>query len=820
MGSSLQGLDDAAVTAARASYGWNELPQREKSLWSLLRRQFQDVLIYILLGALLLTIVIRLLEGNASLENSIDIIAIVLILVLNAALGFVQEFRSEQALAGLKKLASPQTRVRRGGREYFIPSRELIPGDIIILETGDKIAADARLLSVSHLEINESSLTGESLPVAKHTSPTKPEAPMGDQRSMVFAGTLVTMGSGEAMVTATGTHSAIGEIATMVLEAESPPTPLEERMKRFSGIVGILVTVLCLTLAIILSARGAKLLDVVLLTVSLAVSAVPEGLPAVVTACLAMGVRRMAAMHALVMRLDALETLGSITVICSDKTGTITENRMKVREIWVTTQEKQAAPHSDNVKLLLQIAASCNRAQLPDLGDPTELGLLRYAAEQGIERIPWDEEEVPFTSEAKYMRTRHAGVSYIKGAPERVITLCRDIDEDQILEQSALMARNGLRVLAMAAGTGDVVRFVGLMGMEDPPREAVTAALEEAKRAGIRTIMITGDSPDTALSIAGQVGMGGHVVDHAMLTTLTPDMLRETVRSVSIFARVSPQHKIAILQALQANGEIVAMTGDGVNDAPALKAADVGIAMGRDGTEVAREAASMILTDDNYATIVRAIREGRRMYDNIRKFILYLVRANLGQMILFTLTVIIGLPLPLLPIHILWINLMTDGLPALALGLEREEPGIMRRPPRKRSEQLFTGEWGYVLTAALTSCGLTLLLFLWALRSGMPIDAARTIVFTFSIFFELLLAFHSRSHHPLWRMGVLSNRSLLWAALLPLVLQAALLTTSLAIPFGLVRLPVASLTLLLMIGALGFAFLECTKLWGERARAR
>jgi Ca2+-transporting ATPase len=444
------------------------------------------------------------------------------------------------------------------------------------------------------------------------------------------------------------------------------------------------------------------------------------------------------------------------------------------------------------------------------------VGLLRFAHQKHVERLAIVEEEVPFTSEGKYMRTNHGAESFLKGAPERIIELCTQIDREAVARKTADLANRGLRVLAMAVGRGAEIRFVGLIGMEDPPRENVHEALMEARHAGIRTIMITGDSVDTARSIANRVGIKGDALSGAALDALTEETLRQTVHTVSIYARVSPQHKIQILQALQQQGEIVAMTGDGVNDAPALKAAHVGIAMGKDGTEVARQAASMILTDDNYATIVRAIREGRRIYDNIRKFILYLVRANLGQMLLFTLTVVLGMPLPLLPIHILWINLMTDGLPALALGMEREEPGVMLRKPRPKSEQLFTGEWAHLITASLTSCLLTFLIFTVALAHHMELPAVRTLVFTFSIFFELLLAFHSRSHAPLWNMGALTNRWLLWATAVPLILQLILLFTPLSVPFGLRLLPASFFMVLLMIGALGFGFLECIKLLRSR----
>ncbi len=805
LGSSVEGLTDADVKSMRAAEGWNELPQKKVSFVALFLHQFQDPLIYILIGALVLTISLRFTGGETSLEQSIDIFAILAILLLNAGLGFVQEFRSGQALQGLRDLTSPQVRVRRSGKEFFMPSRDLVPGDIVILETGDRISADGRILSVSHLDINESSLTGESNPVSKVTHAIPGTLQIIERHNMVFAGTLVTNGAGVYVVTAIGLQTEIGHIASMVAAAKAPPTPLERRMKRLSLTMGTAVLILCTLLALFQWSRGISTLEILLLAVSLAVSAVPEGLPAVVTACLAMGVRRMAGLNALVMQLDSLETLGSISVICSDKTGTITENRMKVRETWVPDA-------GEDEVLLVQIAASCNRAQLPNLGDPTEIGLLRYAKDKGVERLDFDEEEIPFNSDNKYMQTRHGSRSFLKGAPEKILALCEGADVGLITEQGHAMALRGLRVLAMAIVEKKDIRFVGLMGLEDPPRDAVQPAMKEAHAAGIRTVMITGDHADTALAIARQVGIQGGVMDGAMLDTLSPAELRKTVLTVSVYARVSPSHKIAILKALQSHGHVVAMTGDGVNDAPALKAANVGIAMGKDGTQVAREAASLVLTDDNYATIVKAIREGRRIYDNIRKFILYLVRANVGQILLFTVTVLLGLPLPLLPIHILWINLMTDGLPALALGMEEAEPDIMKRPPRPEREQIFTGIWSHLLIASLVSSGITFALFLWALAQGDTLEHARTMVFTFSILFEILLAYHSRSILPVWMIGIFTNKWLNLSALLPFVLQLLFIFTPLRSIFGITHLGGADIALLLVLGIAGFLYLEITKL--------
>jgi len=815
LGGFREGLNDSAIEQKRKEAGWNELPHKKKSLVMLFLRQFQDILVYILILALVLAIALRLLEGDSSWENNIDIAAIVAILILNAVLGFVQEYRAGKALEGLQQLTSPHARVYRNAREMLITSRELVPGDIVIVEAGDRISADGRLLEQSHAEVDESSLTGESLPVAKVTDIMPVQAMLADRKNMVFAGTLVTRGSAEYVVTAIGKETEIGTIATLVTQSETPPTPLEIRMKRFSALIGIIVVPLCAALAALEWYRDQPILSVVLLGVSLAVSAVPEGLPAVVTACLAMGVKRMAAKNALVMRLDALETLGSVNIICSDKTGTITENKMKVSEIWVSEGEDE--------KLLVQIAISCNRATLPNLGDPTEIGLLRYAKDKKIKRLDIDEEVVPFSSELKYMQTRHGDRLFLKGAPEQITALCKGCDAKAILGQTRVFAEAGLRVLAMALEEKGKPRFIGLMGLEDPPRKEVMRAMKDAASAGIRTVMITGDNLDTARAIAAKVGIKGHGLDGVALDKLTEDELRDAVKHISVYARVSPQHKIDILKALQSHGHVVAMTGDGVNDAPALKAAHVGIAMGRDGTQVAREAASLVLTDDNYATIVTAIREGRRIYDNIRKFILYLVRANLGQMMLITLTVVLGLPLPLLPVHLLWINLMTDGLPALALGMEEEEPGIMKRLPRAQKENLFAGEWPRLLLGAILACGLTFIVYIkasteWFGEENLP--KVRALVFTFSILFEILLAFTSRSSRPLWTIGFFSNKWLLGAVLIPLLLQIGILLSPSAYRiFEIDSLDLREWLAILAVAAGGFLVLEFFKLAARTRRA-
>jgi Ca2+-transporting ATPase len=807
LGSSSDGLREDEVVKRQMHYGFNELPQKKHSKILLFFGQFQDIMVYILIVAFLLSAATPFFEdGPLTFESFIDALVILAILLLNAILGFVQEYRAEEAIAMLEKLSAASARVRRNGKEQIKPSRELVPGDILILEAGDRISADGRLIVDSHLRINESSLTGESLAIDKNTEALDAETPLAERRNMLFSGTTATRGSGEYVVTSTGLQTEIGKIAKLVSETKLPETPLQKRMKQLGKMLGLVVITLCAIIVLIGLAEGSPFLHILLVAISLAVSAVPEGLPAVVTVCLAMGVRRMVKENAIVRRLDALETLGSVTVICADKTGTITENRMKVVKTWIPGND------TEEEKLLLQIGASCNRAVLPNLGDPTEIGLLEGAETHGVSRLPIDEEEVPFTSEEKYMQTRHGEQSFLKGAPEKIMDLCSEVDVKIATEENERLAKDGLRILACAVKTGEVTRFVGLIAMEDPPRRTVQSAIGEAKSAGIRTIMITGDNLQTACAIARQVGIEGDAIEGKELDKIHPKKLREYVHYISVFARVSPEHKLQILKALQENGHIVAMSGDGVNDAPALKGAHVGIAMGKVGTEVAREASSVVLADDQYTTIVAAVREGRRIYDNIRKFVVYLLRANFDELLLIMTTLLLGLPLPYLPIHILWLNLMTDGLPALALGMEKAEPDIMKRPPRPADEHLLSGEWGTLVVAGLLAFSVAFLFFLYQISNGVPLDHARTATLTLAINFELLMAFTIRSKKPLWEIGFFSNRWLLVAVAIPFALQLVLLFTPVRHLFHLTSLTPLEWLETIVLAFSGFVLFELLKL--------
>ena len=822
LGSSSEGLSEAEISKRRLQYGFNELPEKKRSLVLLFLRQFNDILVYILVGALALSLLLPFLEeGRPTVDSFTDAFVILAILLLNAVLGFVQEYKAEQAVALLRTLTGASSRVRRSGQEAIIPSRELVPGDIVILEAGDRISADGRIIRVSHWEVDESSLTGESRPIAKQSEPLEREVPLAEQRNMASSGTLVAAGNAEIIVTAIGTSTEIGNIAKMVAEVELPETPLQRKMQKLSKMIGAIVLGLCIALVGIGLLYGFTVQEIVLMGATLAVSAVPEGLPAVITVCFAIGVRRMARRNALVRRLDALETLGSVNVICSDKTGTITKNKMAVVQTWVDGAQ------SDREQLLALIAASNNRASLPNVGDPTEIALLMFGKEKGVERLPIDEEQVPFSAEAKYMQTRHVvrerrvaapllepgDYIFLKGAPEKILELAGNRGKEQVLAEHARMAELGLRVLAAAVQEPgeSMPKFVGLLGMEDPPREGVAKAIAEAKLAGVRTVMITGDHAKTALAIARQIGIEGEMLQGKDIDTLSPDELVQRIQSVSVFARVTPMHKLSILEALKRHGCIVAMTGDGVNDAPAIKGAHVGIAMGRDGTQVAREAASIVLADDDYATIVRAIREGRRIYDNVRKFILFLLRSNFDEILFISTTLIIGFPLPYLPVHLLWINLMTDSLPALALGMEPEEADVMRRPPRPAAEHLLSGEWVRLAVATLLSFLIAFLYYFWLLQIGDPIEEARSDVVMLAITFELFMALGSRSRRPIWQIGFFGNGWMLGAIAITAALQIIVLYTPLGAFLHLVPLTLLEWGEILLLAGTGFLLFECFK---------
>ena len=791
------GLSVLEAEKRLAKFGRNELPKKKHSLILLFLKQFNSILVYILFGALLLSIILPFFEEGGALSPTdfFDAIAIAIILLLNAILGFFQERKAENAIALLTKMSEPSVRVRRNSAVEVIPSHLLVPGDILLLEEGDTVSADGRVIEVRSAAVDEASLTGESEPVRKSTEKLTGEPGISDQKNMVFRGTVVTGGHLVVVVTATGTHTELGKIATLVSSVLHPETPLERSMSHLGRWLGIVVLVFCSLIFIVGALRKLPLAEMLLSAASLAVSAVPEGLPAIVTVCLAIGVQRMIKRKVLTRELSAVETLGSVTVICSDKTGTITENEMEVQELWVdhevihikwgernahlsfmirNREEKEIGRVSSNAALLLQIGSSCNNAHSLTVGDPTEIGLLHIAESTGVKRLPILEEDVPFTSEKKYMMTTHLGgsgsgseIQYLKGAPEVVVELCALSPEEkkEILTQNSSMAGRALRILGCARKEKGEAKatFIGLIGMLDPPRDGVADAIAIAKHAGIRTVMITGDHALTAKAVAGRVGISSEVLEGKDLDTFSDEALRKHIQTVSIFARVSPMHKVKILTAFQENGEIVAMGGDGVNDAPALKKADVGFAMGMQGTDVARETAQIVLTDDHFQSVVSAIEEGRTIYDNINKFVVFLLRANFDELMVVFGSILFAIPLPYLPIHILLINLMTDSLPAMALAMEKAEPGVMNRPPRPPKEHILHGEIGFIVFAAIIATVVAFHIFFTAMRLYGDIDIARSMVVTGSIVFELCLVFTCRSKQSLLRIGFFSNRYLLAA---------------------------------------------------------
>ncbi|GAB3656134.1 cation-translocating P-type ATPase [Ramlibacter alkalitolerans] len=841
------GLDLAEVRTRAGRHGPNELPSAPpRSLASLLAEQFRDLMILVLVGAALI---------SGVLGDWVDTLVIVVIVVLNAAIGIVQAWRADRALAALKQLAAAHAVVLRAGRTDRIPAHALVPGDVVLLEAGNQVPADLRLFESVQLRIDESALTGESVTVAKQTGvPAGETHALGDRTNMAYKGTTATQGRGRGLVVATGRTTELGQMAHLLAQGGWEPTPLQRRLSAFGKRLALAVLGICVLVFAAGLLRGEPALLMLLTAVSLAVAAIPEAMPAVVTVLLALGARRMVAINALVRRLASVETLGSVTWICSDKTGTLTQNRMRAETLrdgqglrWDAAQS--AAPAACE---LLRAAALCNDAQVARdgalQGDPTETALAALAASAGLQRAALERQspriaEEPFDATVKRMSTWHgdaAGVvGYTKGAPELLLPLCEGLwhpagatalDHAHWLQQAEAMAGEGLRVLAFARRAlpappeaGDVkgLQFLGLVGLIDPPREEAAAAVRECLAAGIAVAMITGDHPATARAIAWRLGIvrdpRSPVLTGAQLAGMDAAALAACVREVRVYARVDPLQKIRIVQALQAHGELVAMTGDGVNDAPALQRADIGVAMGRGGTDVARGASSLVLLDDNFATIAASVREGRRIYDNIRKFVRYALTGNAGEIGVIFLAPLLGLPLPLLPIHILWINLVTDGLPGLALAAEPAERNVMQRPPRPPAESLLArGLWQQVLVAGLLLAGLCLGVQAWALHVG---DAHwQTMVFTVLTFGQLALVLGLRSEAtPLWRLGLFSNVPLLLAVLLSVVLQLATVYVPWLNPvFRTQPLTAMELGWCLALAALVWAAVEAGKAWCGR----
>lgn len=854
------GLSSGEAENRLEKYGKNELKEEEKtSAVKLFLSQFKSFLILILIVAALF---------SAFLGELVDALVILFTVFLAGVLGFVQEYRAEESIKLLKSLTSPEALVVRDGKEVKVPSSLLVPGDILILQAGDRIPADARLLEAQSLKIDESSLTGESVPVEKSIKILLPETPQPDRKNMAYTGTSVTYGRGKAVITATGMSTAFGKLAGLLGEIERERTPLQEKLDQFGRWLGAATLIVVAFVAVLGIFKGFDPFEMFLWGVALAVAAIPEALPAVVTVGLALGVRRMVKRHALVRKLPSVETLGSTNIICTDKTGTLTQNKMTVEKVYVNRTMlsvtgngyepvgdffKDGQPVSEDIHLhkLLVTGALCNDAGLVEeegigdiIGDPTEGALVVAAAKKGIWRPDLELGhrrigEVPFSSERKMMTTLNASeeglYAYSKGAPEVILGCCTKIFHGgqekeltpeirkEILDTVNEMANQTLRVMGFAyrqvpenivpENAEREMVFAGLMGMRDPPREEVKVAIATCTDAGIRTVMITGDHKTTAFAIAREIGIyreGDLVLTGTELDALGDKEFEDMVEKVSVYARVYPEHKLKVVNALKKKGYIVAMTGDGVNDAPALKAADMGIAMGITGTEVSKEASSMILTDDNFASIVSAVEEGRNILKNIKNFIAYGLTCHIGVVLIVLVGVLAWQILPVIAVQILWINLITDGLPPMALSLEAPDRGLMKQKPRKSTEGLVSrrmliASLGLGALIAVQSLGV----LSWALEEGMPLPKIQTLIFTLVVISLMFNAFNWRSDRlSVFSLGIFTNRPLIYAILSTVLLQLAaiyvpvLQTAFRTVPLSLsdwgMIIPLASTTLIVM----------------------
>jgi P-type Ca2+ transporter type 2C len=799
LSSTPRGLSNSEAAQRFAEVGPNEIQAAKRvTAWEILLEQFKNVLILILLGATVLSLF---------LGHGVESIIIAVIVLFAVALGFVQEYRAERAIEALREMAAPTASVMRDGNEVKIPARELVPGDVILLRTGDRIPADARLLETVNLQVEEAALTGESVPVEKHIHALgSNELPVGDRKNMVYAGTAVTYGRGRALVAATGMKTEFGKIAQLLQTVESGKTPLQENLDKVGSVLARAAFVVVALIVALGLLRGQSFIDMLIFGIALAVAVVPEALPAVVTISLAIGVQRMVKRNALIRKLPAVETLGSTSVICSDKTGTLTRDEMTVRRIYVAGQlfsvsgagynpagefsldgGATTAP-SDALLQMLTAAVLCSDTHLVPAkegagldwdikGDPTEGALVVVAAKAALSKEALDAEfprvqEIPFSSETKRMTTLHQTggslTAYAKGAPEVILASCSaqltgegiqalNADERRtILAAAQEMASDALRVLAIAAKPEAILEtaaqemvFLGLVGMIDPPRPEAKAAIALCADAGIRPVMITGDHPVTAQAVARELGLlrnGGRVVTGSELEEMTDEQLGGEVEDISVYARVSPSHKLRVVTAWQSRGHIVAMTGDGVNDAPALKKADIGIAMGITGTDVTKEAAAMTLTDDNFASIVAAVEEGRGVFGNIKKYLMYLLSSNIGEIGLMAGSALLGLPLPLTAVQILYVNLATDGLPALALSVDPPEGDLMKRKPRNPRTGIFTRPVvTLMMLGGVWSALINLGLFIWAMGSGRTTEQAMTMTFVSLVLIQFFKAYNFRS---------------------------------------------------------------------------
>lgn len=845
------GLTDVQAEERIQKYGENKLQEKKKKT-NLQRfaEQFKDVMIVILLAAAAVSFAIAVHEGDGG--EFFEPVLILAIVVANAVMGMLQEGKAEKAMDALKSLSAPHAKVMRNGKEELLEASKLVPGDIIRLEAGDFVPADARLIRSSSLKSEESALTGESVAAEKDAGVLVEEkAALGDRVNMVYSGCSITYGTGTAVVTATGMDTEMGKIADLLEGAADAQTPLQKKLAQLGKYLGILALAACAVIFVVGLADGIAPLEIFMTAVSLAVSAIPEGLPAIVTIVLSIGVQRMVKKNAIIRRLPAVETLGSASVICSDKTGTLTQNRMTLVKAYVDGEEGTediGAGNSEKVRELLKLGTLCSDGsiqiredgQVQHIGDPTETSIILAACQNGMEKDELNSEytrlgELPFDSDRKLMTTINEMngryIVIVKGACDMLFSRCVSGNVDKAREENEKMSRQALRVIAIAVKEIEEIpeelnsselenglTFKGLVGMIDPPRPEAKEAVSVCRKAGIRPVMITGDHVVTASAIAKELGIlreGDQAVTGAELDEMSEKEFAEKVEHISVYARVSPENKIRIVRAWQAKGQIVSMTGDGVNDAPALKAADIGCAMGITGTDVAKGAADMTLTDDNFATIVDAVKEGRGIYANIKKVVGFLLGTNIGEVLTVFCAMILWRQTPLLSMQLLWINLVTDGLPAVALGMEAVEEGIMDQKPRPKDEGIFARGFGLRIALQGLMFGL---LSLIAFRIGIQVtgEAAggQTMAFMVLALSQVVQAFNMRSNRSLFKTGFFTNRKLKMAALISVLLVAAVVFTPAAEAFGLIILPVWMYLTALGLILVPLLVMECSKAFG------
>jgi Ca2+-transporting ATPase len=876
----LDGLTDREANERLTVYGLNKIKaEKRTSRAAILTKQMKEPLVIILLVAITI---------SAFVGQLVDAIIIIAIVILSILVGFIQEFKSEKAIEALKKMTAATCRVIRNNEESIIDVTELVPGDVILISAGDRVPADAYLIEAHNLKVDEAPLTGESAAVEKTIAVLSKDTPIADRKNIVYTITTVTYGRGKAVVFSTAMDTQLGKVAAAVQAIHVQKTPFEIKIKHVAKTLSKIMLAVVGIVSIVAFIRGLQLLEMLVLGISLAVAAVPEALPAVITASLSLGTHRMARQNAIVRRLPAVETLGSTNVICSDKTGTLTKGEMTVTSVYVYDKFAHVSGlgyslegdlsdsniHKKNLMLLAKTMVLCNDAKIEIrqdktnlIGDPTEIALLVCAYKIGITKDRLNAElprvqEVPFTPERKIMTTIHMNLnhndkleSYVKGACEVILDRCINVLLDgkslplsdevkaRIMIANDQMANKGLRVLALAynelqesrypqENTENDLMFLGLVGMMDPPRTEAIDAIAQCKSSGIDVIMITGDHELTAAAVAREIGIIDDTTnrDRVMISgkdldTIDVKTLSEKVDYLKVYSRVSPEHKLKIVQALKSKGHIVAMTGDGINDAPALKAADIGIAMGITGSQVTKESASMILADDNFATIVSAVKEGRRIFDNVKKYLVYLLSVNLSEIIILAFAIMLGWPLPLLPKHILYINLATDGSPAIALGLEPHEPDSMKRKPRSPNESIFFGIKKWLIPIPIILASISLLLFVTVLQdngwnSTYAVQKARTMIFGVIVFFELFFALSSRSFtHTINKLGFFSNKILLYS----LLGESSAIVFIMNYPvmqrlFDFVSLQAADWILLLLLATSGFVYSEIIKFIASKKR--